>query len=92
MARRKRSKRFGSPPEEHRSRMKKAHEKLSENIDRAIDLAYHGSCNLAAGALATAEYWRGRGDAEAEAAGERGTHRGAGIGDAYTAVSKCRRK
>jgi hypothetical protein len=90
MARRKRRK-FGFPPAEHRTRMTHAYDRMEELIGMTLDAARHGDCSRAAGSLATAEYLRGRGDAEAEGAGEGGNRaRPAKIGKAYEAVSKCR--
>jgi len=90
MARRKRRS-YGSPPAAHSKRADHAYNKSLENSDRAVELARHHACTHAVGALATAEYWRGRGDAESEGAGgAMGRSKpGVAMGTAYTAVSKC---
>lgn len=73
MARRRKNRRrlFGASPEAHERAAEHAYEKSRENAARAAELAQRGSaasCRLATGALATAEYWRGRGDAESSGA------------------------
>lgn len=72
---RRRKRRFGDEPEAHERRAEHAESKFLENADRAVELARKGtpaSCRLATGALATAEYWRGRRDAEAGSSPKKG--------------------
>ncbi len=91
MVRKRKRKGYGSPPAEHTKRAGHAYEKSMENAERAIDLASRNACRTAVGSLATAEYWRGRGDAESEGAGGMlgRAKPGVQIGKAYTAVGKC---
>lgn len=85
MSKKRRRRRFGSAPETHERNAAYAYEKSRENAERAVEMTDRRTpnCSAAIGALATAEYWRGRGDAEADGAG-----RGKLFNDAASSISK----